>query len=184
MEHSVDGMLAGDVLNLAATEVVGRGKRGGIGGGELGYHLLPNEAAYRGVGLAELYLVEEAALEGGVEIVGEIGGSDEDAVERLHLLEDDILYGVLHLIYRIGGTIFAYANDGICLVEEKDGRHFGAVHQFAVAVEEGFDVFLGVAHPLALDLRNIDHQNIAPRLSCQLIDGLGFACARPSVEEA
>ena len=94
------------------------------------------------------------------------------------------MYGILHLIYRIGGTIFAYANDGISLVEEEDGRHFGAVHQFAVTVEEGFDVFLGVANPLALDLRHIDHQNIAPRLSCQLIDGLGFACARSSVEEA
>ena len=33
MEHSVDGVLAGDVLYLAAAEVVGRGERGGIGGG-------------------------------------------------------------------------------------------------------------------------------------------------------
>ena len=104
----MDGVLAGDVLYLAAAEVVGRSERGGIGGSELGYHLLPDEAAYRGVGLVEAYLIEEAALEGGVEIVGEVGGGDEDAVERLHLLKDDVLDGVLHLIDRIGGASYLF----------------------------------------------------------------------------
>ena len=42
VKHGVNGVLAGNVLNLASTEVVGSGKSGGIGGIEFRNHLLPD----------------------------------------------------------------------------------------------------------------------------------------------
>lgn len=118
-------------------------------------------------GFLELDFVEEAALEGSVEVLCQIGGGYHDAVELFHLLQDDVLNGVLHLVYRVLCPLLADADDGVGLVEEQDGSQFGSFYLFTIAVEQGFDVFLGVAHPFALYLRHIHHHNVAPRLSGQ-----------------
>ena len=69
-------------------------------------------------GLLKLDLVEETALEGFVHIGGEVGGGDEDAIELLHLLEDDVLDGILHLVDTARHILESGADDGIGLIEE------------------------------------------------------------------
>ena len=99
-------------------------------------------------------------------------------------MQDDVLDGVFHLIDGILGTALAGAYHGVGLVKEEDGRELAALHRLAVAVEDGLDVLLAVAHPLALDLRHIHQHDVAPCVSCKLIDGLGLASAGSTVEQA
>ena len=156
----------------------------GLGLGKVFYHLLPNLGTDCGIGRLELNFVEEAALECAVKITLEVGRGDEDAVKVLHLLQQDVLEGVLHLVHCIFGTTLALADDGIGLVEEQDGRHLAAVHRLTVAFKQRLEVLFAFAHPLALDLRHIDRHNGATRAARQLIDGLGLARAGAAVKQA
>ena len=79
---------------------------------------MPNQRAGFHGGLLELDLVEETALESLVQVLLQVGGGNHDAVELLHLLEDDVLDGVLHLVNRILRTVLALADNGVGLVEE------------------------------------------------------------------
>ena len=85
-EDGIDGGLATDVLDLSAAEVVGGGEGECIGIAEPGNHHLPDATTDGGVGLLEADFVEETALESAVEVLGEVGGGNHDAVEVLHLL--------------------------------------------------------------------------------------------------
>lgn len=107
MEHSVDGMLASDVFNLSATENEGCGECGGIGGGEFGFHLLPNKAAHRGIGFVKPYFVKEAALEGGVEIVE----------QHVHLLQKVVAIKPRTRGQLIGFVAFERLDNGLINVE-------------------------------------------------------------------
>ena len=67
-------------------------------GGDFWYHASPDVKSGVGVGVAKLDFEEESAFESGVEVFGEVGGGDEDAIEFLHLFEDDVLHSVFHLL--------------------------------------------------------------------------------------
>ena len=71
-EDAVDDMLAGDIFNLSAAEVIGLRQLRGIFGWEFGQHGLPDVFHGLGAGAVELNLVEETALEGSVEILRQI----------------------------------------------------------------------------------------------------------------
>ena len=184
VQYGMDGMFSCDVLYLSATELVRGCQGGGIVYGKFGNHLHPYLATDRGIRLVEPNLVEETALESSIEVFLQVGGSDEDAVERLHLLKDDVLDGVLHLVHGIAGTALASADNGIGLVEEQDGGQSGAPHHIAIAVEEGLDVLLRVAHPLALYLGHVHNHYVAPCLTGHLIYGLCLARTGSAIEEA
>ena len=129
----------------------------GIGIAERGHHRLPEALAHSGIGLLELDLVEEAALEGRVEVLRQVGGGYHDAVQRLHLLQDDILDGVLHLVHGTCSPLSADAYDGIGLVEEEDGRGRSFADKLAVTVEQCLDVLLRITYPLALESESFDY---------------------------
>ena len=118
MQDGVDGSSATDVLNLSAAEVVAGGEDMGVGIAERGHHRLPEALAHGGIGLFELDFVEEAALKGAVQVLRQVRAGNHDAVQRLHLLQDDVLDGVLHLIDSALFSLLAYANDGVGFVEE------------------------------------------------------------------
>ena len=113
VQDSVDGGLATDVLNLSAAEIVAGGEDMGVGIAERGHHRLPEVLAHGGIGLFELDFIEEAALEGAVQVLRQVRGGNHDAVQRLHLLQDDVLDGVLHLIYSALCSLLADADDGV-----------------------------------------------------------------------
>ena len=140
IKDAVDGVLAGNVLDLASTEVEMAGQDGSVTVIQLGNHLLPDLLAHCGIGLLEHNLVEKTAFEGRVKVLGEVGGGNHDAVQVLHFLQDDVLHGVLHLVNSILGARLAGADEGVGFVEEQDGRQFRAFHHLAVAVEERLDV--------------------------------------------
>ena len=83
MKDAVDGMMAGDVLYLATAEVIARGELADGIVGERRNQLVPDVATGLSSRLLELNLIEETALEGAVHILFEIGGGDEDAIQRL-----------------------------------------------------------------------------------------------------
>ena len=131
-----------------------------------------------------MYLVKKAALEGAVEVFREVGGDYQDAVETLHLLQDDILEGVLHLIDGIICPLLADADDGVSLVEKENGSNFKLRHQRTVTVEESLNVLLALPYPLTLDLWHIHHHHLAPREAGKLIHHLSLPRSGPSVKEA
>ena len=102
--------------------------------------------------LTEVHLEDEAALERRVEVAGEVGGGDHDALERLHLLKDDVLDAVLHLVHSAGRTFHPHSEDGVGLVEEEDRSYLAVTDERFVLIEERADVFLTVTDPLALEL--------------------------------
>ena len=131
-EDIVDRALAGNVLNLTTRKVEVGSQLLGIFVAEVLQHGTPYQAFHHGVGLMELNLEDKATLEGAVEVVRQVGGSDENALEVFNLLQDDVLHGIVHLLNRgintpKGATL---AEDTIGLVEEEDGFHL------AVAAEE------------------------------------------------
>ncbi len=74
-------------------------------------------SALIGCRLGKLNLIQETALEGLIEIGGEVGGGNHNAIEILQFLQNDILDGILHLIDGFLGIGIAFAQDGIRLVE-------------------------------------------------------------------
>ena len=102
-------------------------------------HGTPYLALHRRVGLLELNLEDEATLEGTVEVTREVGGGNENTVKVLYLLQDDVLHGIVHLLYRgVVATIGAtHAEDAISLVEEEDRGQLGGTADVAIAGEDG-----------------------------------------------
>lgn len=97
VEDAFDAAFADDVLNLSPAELVVVGDGSGLFDFcEFRKQVFPDPHPGVGIGSAEFDFEQETALEGGVEIVGEVGGGDKDAVELFHLLQDDVLHGVLH----------------------------------------------------------------------------------------
>ena len=176
--------LAGDVLDLAAGEIELGRERDGFGFGEFRNHGFPDPRPGFVRGLVEADLVEEAAFEGLVEILGEVGRCDEDAFEVLHLLKDDVLDAVLHLVDGPGGLLLPDAEDGIRLVEEKYRGPVAVPDDLPVVVEQALDVLLALSHEAVLQFRDIGHHEAAPGLPGDLVDGLGLAGAGCPVEEA
>ena len=82
-KDAVDGMMAGDVLYLASAEIVTAGQLADSIVGERGNQLVPDVLTSLCCGLVELNLIEEATLEGAIHVLLQIGGGDEDAVQRL-----------------------------------------------------------------------------------------------------
>ena len=101
MQNLIHGDLARHILYLRPAEGVGSSQLGTLHQGQLRHHGVPDVLPHPGIGLLKLYFIEEPALEGRVEIALQVGGGDEDAFQALHLLQDDVLNGILHLIDRI-----------------------------------------------------------------------------------
>lgn len=80
VEDGVDGELSGDVFHLAAAEVIGRCQGGTLVFGEVWKHCVPDLFADCGIGSVKADLVEEAALKGGIQVLGEVGGCNHDSV--------------------------------------------------------------------------------------------------------
>ena len=118
VQNHVDGIVAGDVLYLATAKVVFRGQCMDLLFAEVGDHRVPDVGTGFFGGLLELDLIEEAALKGRVEILRQVGGCNHNAVELLHLLQDDVLDGVLHLVHRTLCSLLADTDNGIGFVEE------------------------------------------------------------------
>ena len=183
-EHLVDEAFAHHVLYLAAAEVEFVGQPARFLIREVGHHVLPDVGFHLGGGLVETQLVEEAAFEGLVEVALEVGGGDEDAVEGLHLLEDDVLEGVLAFVDRAFGIFHTAVEDGIGFVEEHDGGRLGVLDDVAVFVEDALYLFLAFAVPFGAELADVDLIDVASAGACQLQDGLGLAGAGSAVEQA
>ena len=131
----------------------------------------------------ELHLVEETALESRVEVAHQVRGGNQDAVEVLHLLQDDVLQGVVHLVDARLHVLETLHKDGVRLVEQEDGCALVLAAEATVDVEQALDVLLAVAHPLAAEFRHIDHEDVAAGLARQLEGAGGLAGARRTVEE-
>lgn len=107
-EHHIHGALACHVLDLASGELKVGGELQRDLGAQAWYHRFPDGAACLDGRTAKLNLVDEAALEGLVEVGGEVRRGNHDAVQALHFLQDDVLDGVLHLI---DGTLGSFLAD-------------------------------------------------------------------------
>ena len=94
--------LAGDVLNLTAAEVILRSQRKGYPLIQIGNHRLPYSRARLDGWALELNLIDEAALKRLVKILRKVGCSNHNTLQLLHLLQNDVLDGILHLIHRSG----------------------------------------------------------------------------------
>ena len=183
-EDVADGGLAGDVLDVAAAEVVAGGEGEGVRVGEVVQHRLPDFRAGLERRLLELHLEDEAAGEGVVaEVRREVRRRDEDAVQVLQLLEDDVLDGVHHLVHAPFRVLQALGEDGVGLVEEEDGRQLVRAAHLAVGREDALDDFLGIAHPLALELGHVHGEDGAAGAAGELVGAGGLAAAGAAGEQ-
>ena len=107
-------------------------------------------------GLLELNLIEEPTLESLIHVLSEVGGGNHDAIKILHLLKNDVLDGVLHLINWSLCSFLAFVDDGISLIKEQDWGLFALLYLISIGIKETFDVFLAFAHPAALDFGDIN----------------------------
>ena len=69
----------------------------------------------------ELHLIKETTLESLVEVLHQICCGNKYAVNPFHLLKDNVLQRVLHLVCCPFGTFMAHANNSIGLVEKQYG---------------------------------------------------------------
>ena len=98
MQDVIDGIVPGDVLYLASTEIVLRGQGVDIQFAEVSYHRAPDAGTSLFRWLIELDLIQKSTLEGLVLILLEIGGGNHDAIQLFHLLQDDILERVIYIL--------------------------------------------------------------------------------------
>ncbi len=81
VQDGIDGEFASDVLHLTAAEVVSRCEIGALGRSEGGEHRVPDLLPDGRVRALETDFVEEAALEGRVEILGQVGRGNQDPIQ-------------------------------------------------------------------------------------------------------
>lgn len=117
MQDVADGIMASDVLYLTSAELVSRCQNAALFLVQTRYHLVPHVQACFDGGFLKFDFIEKPALERLVHVLGEIGGGNENAVESLHLLKDDVLDGVFHLVHSPFGSFLPLANHSVGLVE-------------------------------------------------------------------
>ncbi len=76
--------------------------------------------AHREFGDIKPDLVQKPSVESRVEVIGKVGGGDQDAIEILHLLQDDVLHGVKGLRHGFIHPCGAPAEDAVGFVEQQD----------------------------------------------------------------
>ncbi len=86
IQDTVDGVFAGDILDLPAAQLIGLRQDISITLTQTRHHTLPNATANFGIGLFKIDFLEETPLKGTVQIGGEVGCGDKDAVQIFHLL--------------------------------------------------------------------------------------------------
>ena len=123
-EDGVEVPFAGDVLDLATTEIVAGSQLQSLSFGEFRDDGTPDGGAHLGAGLIETDLEKEAAVEGRIEVGGKVGGGDEDATEAFKFLQEDVLEAIFHFLGRVADILEALAEEGVGLVEQEDGRKF------------------------------------------------------------
>lgn len=91
IEDEIDGMLARNVFNLSAAEIVMHSQIAYIFVADYRYHALPYAASCHNARLFELYLIEEATLKGFVQILSKIRRGYKYALELFKLLKNYVL---------------------------------------------------------------------------------------------
>ena len=115
-------MSAGDVLDLSATEVVSGSQDANVAFIQHWKHILPNAHTGFNRGFLELDFIKESTFKSLIHVLYQIGRGDQDTVERFHLLQDDVLDGVLHFIDGSLCTLLTFADNRVRFIEEQDGR--------------------------------------------------------------
>ena len=118
----------------------------------------------------------QAADEGVVHVVAQVGRQDDDAVVLLHPLQQvaDLDVGVAVVgVLDLG----ALAEDGVGLVEEQDGVAVGRL------VEDAVEVLLGLADVLADHRRQVDLVQLEAQLGGDDLGGHRLAGAGRAGEE-
>ena len=131
----------------------------------------------------KLHLEQKPALEGAVEVASKVSGGNEDAVELLHLFQDDVLDGVFHPFHRVVHIGETASKQSVSLVEKQNRRHHRGFYRRLILAEDGFDVFLALANPFVAYPGHVDLKDAAPCGARQLHHGLGLASARRTIEE-
>ena len=135
-------------------------------------------------GFKELYFIEEPAVKSTIQILRKVGGRDEDAVEVLHLLQQDILHRVLHLIHRVLHVRHTHAEQGVRFIEEENRCLITLFANPAVTREDLLHVLLALADKLIAHLGHIYLHDIAPCFTGYLQNGLRLAGSRCTIEKA
>lgn len=128
-EDVLDGTLAGDVLNLAAREVVAHGETMGIGLRESGRapralaeHAAPQLRLHLSRGLLKLHLEKESTLKGRVEVAREVRRGDDDGPRLAEL--DDLARVFIDVLLNVEIQIVVrHCAVKACSVLAKGGRH-------------------------------------------------------------
>ena len=105
---------------------------------------MPYVSTCFGAWALKLDLIEETALKCFVQIVGEIGCGNQNAVEVFHFLQNDVLHCIAHLIdttLHIGQSL---AEDRIGLIEQQNWGGFAFLGKRTVLVKDALDVLLAL----------------------------------------
>lgn len=116
LEYAFYLALSRNVLDLSTAEVVAHGELKSRVVVELRNHGAPDVFPDGCLGCVELNFEQEPALEGTVQVACQVGGGNKDAVEFLHLFEDDVLHGVFHPFHRAVDLREAASQQGIGFV--------------------------------------------------------------------
>ena len=182
-KHVFDSALAGNVLDIATGEGELVGQRRGVFLGKGRNHGLPDFRTGVLLWEFELHLEDEAALESGVQIGQQVGGGNEDTFDVLHLFQDDVLDGVVHLVHTLLHVLDSLGEDGVCFVEKKDGSLLAALAERAVHLEDTTDRFFTVTDPLTLELGHVHAEDVTPAPTGQFIHTGRLAGAGSAVED-
>ena len=113
----------------------------------------------------------------------QVGRTDHDSVDCLHFLKKDILKGVQHLCSRAIYILHPLAEDCISLVEEENRHFLLGLTEVAVDAEDSAYGFLAVSHPLALELGNINGEDISSGLLGKLESSFRLTGAGTAIED-
>ena len=118
MKDIVDGVMAGNVLYLTTAEIILDGKCTNDVLIKRRHHRVPDaHAGFKGR-LLKLNFVEESAFKSIVHITSQVCGGNKNAIKVFHLLKDDVLDRVLHLVDGCLRSFESFVDDGVSLIEE------------------------------------------------------------------
>ena len=120
-EHILYRALSGNILDITPGEGVFVCEHSCILFRKVRNHGLPDLGAGVLLWQLKLDLEDETALEGRVKVGKEVGGGNKDAFDVLHLFQDEVLDGIVHLVHTLLYILDTLSKDSIRFVEKQDG---------------------------------------------------------------
>ena len=100
-------------------------------------------------------LIKETAFKSLIHVLRHVCSGNQNTIKRFHLLQDNILNGVLHFVNGTFSSFLSFPDNGICLVEQQNRGNLEFFDLLAIGIKDLLDILFAFTDPHTFDFRDI-----------------------------